>query len=233
MALNFLLILTTLVSCNTTDSDVVESQSDIYAHYTITAKKDSNRINGGVIFYEEDGKWFNDYLALRGNSHVNFQSFRMMEIRDSWNNQTSYEDSFNSDYSISTDDSFKFKYFNNDGHTFYNSLNLPSLAEIKPESIQLEQQIDKTIITFEWIQDIEHNLTIFGKKSTLEVRVNLSTPSSTLYSSYEVSTNPARIIIENTYDNIDKITLCSKITLRAKGLNDRDRNTSIYCDNDH
>ena len=39
MALSFLLILTMFVSCNTTDSDVVETQSDIYAHYEITAKK--------------------------------------------------------------------------------------------------------------------------------------------------------------------------------------------------
>jgi hypothetical protein len=230
--LSLLTLLLTLTSCNkTTESDVVDNQSHIFARYEIYANKNSKKIVGKAIFYEESKGFFKQYISLRGQSYVEFQNYRMQERVSNWTDMTSYHNNYIKDLAINAEDSFQFKYLNNDDQTYINNVKLPSLAEIDPETISIERNLNSTVISFEWNQDSEYNQATFGKKSQIRIDIELDNSTSI---SQEVTTNPAKIVLEsNNYHNIDSISLCSIMTKRAKGLNGKDEKKSTYCDSQY
>ena len=68
--LNTLLILFVLISCKSTESDIVENQSQIYAEYEIVANIGSKKVVATTTFYEETNGFFYEYIAKQTTARI-------------------------------------------------------------------------------------------------------------------------------------------------------------------
>lgn len=218
--------LLTFYACDTEESVDVEDQKRIYAHYKVETNKDSDKISARVTFYEEQGELFNDYVALRGSSYVEFQNYRMQEVRDFFDH-THYENSYTQETSVNSNQKYIFQYVNNDGEEFINQISLPSFAEIKPETIKITYYPEKIIAKFAWFFSKENE-----NKNQTNLNVSFVFPNSNFTT--QVNSNPATIEIHTDSQKptleVKNIKLCSSIKSRAEGVSGRDTKESSYCD---
>ena len=227
-----LTLLFTLLACETKESDIIEDQSKIYGRYSVNIEKGSKRAKGKVVFFESSRQVFNDYVALRGDSFVEFENIRMQEVKPWLGDNVVYENNSTSSGHITATDTFDFYYRNNDGDEFVNTLSLPSFVKINKNSIKATYTENSTKIQFSW-DYTETNINRDRTKVQAIINTKNSNASSTR--NEPILTNPVTIIItkseEDTFPGtLKSIKLCSFITEKADGLNRNNEKTSTFCD---